>query len=370
MNKSEVVCTCCVMDTTDPEIVFDQEGVCNYCRYLENVLPLYHFSKEQEVTNLERIIKEIKEGSNTKYDSVIGLSGGVDSSYVAYLAHKSGLNPLCVHFDNGWNSEIAVSNIKKIVDKCGFDLETYVINWPEFKDLQRAFFKAGVLDIEMLTDHAIMATMFNLRKKHNIKYVLSGVNIRTENGMPNAWLWRKQDLVNIKDIHKKFGSVPLKEFPTLSSLGFKIKKMLGWGGKYVEILNNINYSKKEAMKTLASEFGWEYYGGKHYESVFTRFYQAYILPFKFNVDKRKVHLSSLIRSGEITRDEALIELGKPLYDPQELKRDRQYVTKKLGFTEDEFEKMMNEKPKSHLDYKSDEWIIQLWLKLMGKKKMS
>lgn len=370
MNTNEIVCTCCVMDTTDSEIIFDEKGVCNYCRYLENILPLYKFSKEEETRNLKRIIKEIQEGSNAKYDSVIGLSGGVDSSYVAYLAHQNGLNPLCVHFDNGWNSEIAVSNIKKIVDKCGFDLETYVINWPEFRDLQRSFFKAGVLDIEMLTDHAIMATMFSLRKKHNIKYVLSGVNIRTENGMPNLWLWRKQDLVNIKDIHKKFGSVPIKEFPTLSSLSFKIKKMLGWGGKYVEILNNINYSKTEAMKTLATEFNWEYYGGKHYESVFTRFYQAYILPVKFNVDKRKVHLSSLIRSGEITRAEALNELEKPLYEPQELKRDRQYVLKKLGFSETEFDKIMNEKPKSHLEYKSDEWIIQLWLRLMGKKKMS
>lgn len=364
------VCTKCVMDTTDPEIIFDNNGVCNYCNYLENILPLYTFSEEQAEINLKSITDKIKKDSSGTYDCIIGLSGGVDSSYVAYLANKSGLNPLCVHFDNGWNSEIAVANIKKIVNTCNFDLETYVINWPEFKDLQRSFFKAGVLDIEMLTDHAIMATMFKLRKKHNIKYILSGVNIKTENGMPNAWLWRKQDLVNIKDIQKKFGTRPIKEFPTLSSLSFKIKKMLGWGGKYVEILNNINYSKKQAMKTLIEEFGWEYYGGKHYESVFTRFFQAYILPEKFNIDKRKVHLSSIIRSCEISREEALEELKKPLYSEEELNRDRKYVIKKLGFSDEEFTAIMNEKPKAHTDYKSDEWLIQLYLKVMGKKKMS
>lgn len=358
------------MDTTDAEIIFDDNGICNYCNFLEALLPLYSFTEQQASNNLESIFDKIKADRKGKYDSVIGLSGGVDSSYVAYLAYQGGLNPLCVHFDNGWNSEIAVANIKKIVDKCGFDLETYVINWPEFKDLQRSFFKAGVLDIEMLTDHAIMATMFAIRKQHNVKYVLSGVNIKTENGMPNTWLWRKQDLVNIKDIQKKFGTMPIKEFPTMSSLSFKLKKMLGWGGKYMEPLNNINYSKTEAMKTLKSEFGWQYYGGKHYESVFTKFYQAYILPTKFNVDKRKVHLSSLIRSGEITRHEALVELSKPLYADDELRRDRQYVLKKLNFSEDEFTNIMNEKPKRHTDYKSDEWLIKLWLKIMRKKKSS
>ena len=358
------------MDNTDTEIEFDAIGVCNHCNYLEGILPLYSFSEEQVKTNLKGLIDKIKGDSSGLYDCIIGLSGGVDSSYVAHLAYKSGLKPLCVHFDNGWNSEIAVNNIKKIINKCCFDLETYVINWPEFKDLQRSFFKAGVPDLEMLTDHAIMATMFKLRKKHNIKYILSGVNIKTENGMPNGWLWRKQDLVNIKDIQSKFGTLPIKEFPTLNSLSFKLKKMLGWGGKYVEILNNINYSKSDAMKTLVEEYGWEYYGGKHYESVFTKFFQAYILPHKFNIDKRKVHLSSLIRSKEITREEGIRELNKPLYSEEELRLDRKYVLKKLGFTEDEFTLIMSEKPKSHTDYKSDEWLIQLYLKVMGKKKIS
>lgn len=370
MSNNIQVCTRCVMDTTDPEIVFDGNGVCNYCLYLEKILPAYHFTQEQEEKSLLEIKQQIERDRKGKYDSIIGVSGGVDSSYTVYLAHKMGLNPLCVHFDNGWNSSMAVSNIKKMVEKYGFDLETFVINWPEFRDLQRSFFKAGVIDIEMLTDHAIMATMFEIRRKHGIRYVISGVNIRTENGMPNSWLWRKQDLINIKDIQKKFGTMPIKAFPTMSSVRLKLSKLLKLGGVYVEILNKINYSKEEAIKVLQAEFGWEDYGGKHYESTFTKFYQAYILPKKFNVDKKKVHLSALIRNNEISREDALKELALTRYDPADLKKDKSYVLKKLGFAEAEFDQIMEEKPKAHLDYKSDEWLILLWLKIMGKKKVS
>lgn len=363
-------CTKCVMDETDPEIKFDKKGVCNHCNYIENILPLYNFSQKQVKLNLESLTKKIKNNSSGKYDCIIGLSGGVDSSYVALLAHKMGLNALCVHFDNGWNSNAAVSNIKKIVDKCSFDLDTYVINWHEFKDIQKSFIKAGVVDIEMVTDHAIMATMFSLRKKHKIKYILSGVNINTENGMPNTWLWRKQDLTNLKAIHKKFGTIPIKDFPTLSTLSFKLRKMLGLGGKYIEILNYINYSKSKAIKELMIEFDWEYYGGKHHESIFTKFYQGYILPKKFNIDKRKVHLSSLIRSKEITREEALTELSKPVYSKNELLIDTEYILKKLSFSQEEFDIIMNSKPKAHTDYKNDEWLINLYLKIMRKEKIS
>ena len=362
MTKKFVQCVRCVMDTTDPDIKFDSEGVCNYCREAERELPKFRFTPEQEKEALNRFSTEIKNSAKGHYHAIIGLSGGVDSSYVTHLAKSMGLNPLIVHFDNGWNSEKSVSNIKKIVDKCGFDLETYVINWPEFRDLQRSFFKAGVVDIEILSDHAIMATMFKLRRKHKIKYVLSGSNYVTEHGMPLAWLWRKQDLTNIKAIQKQFGTKPLKEFPTLSSIEFQFIKMFGWGGVYIEILNYINYSKKKALDVLVKEYGWEYYGGKHYESTFTKFYQAYVLPQKFAYDKRKVHLSALIRNGELTRDEALKELEKPPYDPQELKVDKAYVLKKLGFTEAEFDKMMIEKPKEHLDYPSDEWVFKIWRK--------
>ncbi|MFZ5972404.1 MAG: N-acetyl sugar amidotransferase [Bacteroidota bacterium] len=357
-------CIRCLMDTTDPELTFNEQGVCNHCIEAEIELPKHKFSSEEEQANLRAIYDKIKSDSKgQKYDSLIGLSGGVDSSYVTHLAHQMKLTPLIVHFDNGWNSEKSVANIKNLVDKCGFDLETYVINWPEFKDLQRSFFKAGVVDIEILSDHAIMATMFQLRKKYKIRNVLSGSNYVTEHGMPNAWLWRKQDLTNIRGIQKKFGTRKIKDFPTLNSVQFQLIKMFGLGGNYIEILNHINYSKSMAMDVLQKEYGWVYYGGKHYESTFTKFYQAYVLPVKFGYDKRKVHLSALIRNGEITREQGLAELAKPAYDPQELRIDKEYVLKKLGFSEAEFDQIMAAPPKSHLDYPSDEWIFNIWRKL-------
>jgi N-acetyl sugar amidotransferase len=353
------ICSRCVMDSTDPDIRFDETGVCNHCLDGEVQLQKIKFTPAQEKENLERLADKIKKQAKGKsYDSIIGLSGGVDSSYVAYLAHQMGLNPLAVHFDNGWNSEIAVDNIKKIVDKCGFDLITYVIDWPEFKDLQRSFFKAGVVDVEMLTDHAIMATMFKIRREHKIDFVLSGTNYATEHGFPKAWSWAKQDLTNIKAIQKKFGSRKLKAFPSLTSFELFLIKQFGLGGQYVEPLNQIAYNKNQAIRTLEKEFEWRYYGGKHYESVFTKFYQAYYLPEKFNYDKRKPHLSCQIRNGEITRQEALEELARPSYDPNELKIEKKYVLKKLGFSEQEFETIMKQAPKSHLDYPSDRKVIQ------------
>lgn len=365
MSNKYQQCTICVMDTTDKDLIFTAEGVCNHCVDAMKNIPKYRFSPDEEKQNLDRLKASILNDKKGKYDCVVGLSGGVDSSYVAYLAKKMGLNPLCVHFDNGWNSELAVSNIKKIVDKCGFDLETYVIDWPEFKDLQRSFFKAGVIDIEMLSDHAIMATMFKLRRKHNIKYILSGSNYVTEHGMPNSWVWRKQDLLNIKGIQKQFGTRKIKNFPTMNSIQFQISKKLGLGGVYIEFLNNINYNKEEAMKVLEKEFGWQYYGGKHYESTFTKFFQAYYLPEKFGFDKRKVHLSAQIRNGEKNKEDALIELEKPIYPIADLRNDLDYVLKKLSFTKEEFEGIMKETGKAHLDYPSDEWIFNFYLKLKG-----
>lgn len=360
MNR--ITCVRCLMDTSDPYISFTQDGICNYCIDAENEIPKYRFTDLQENQNLETLAQTLKQKSTGEYHAIIGLSGGVDSSYVTHLAKKIGINPLIVHFDNGWNSEKSVSNIQKIIDKCGFQLETFVINWPEFRDLQRSFFKAGVVDIEILSDHAIMATMFNLRRKHRIKYVLSGANYTTEHGMPLAWLWRKQDITNIKSIQKKFGTQKIKNFPKLGSLQFQFIKAFGLNGTYLEPLNLINYSKQKAIKELEETYGWEYYGGKHYESVFTKFYQGYVLPVKFGFDKRKPHLSALIRNGEITRSEAVAELERPIYNPLEMKQDKDYVLKKLGFSENEFDSLMKEPPKSHLDYPSDEWMFKLWNK--------
>lgn len=351
------------MDTSDPDIVFDADGVCNHCHDFDRNIAKYRFTPEAETQNLAALSERIRAGKKGPYDSLVGLSGGVDSSYVCYLAHKMGLNPLCVHFDNGWNSKTAVSNIKKIVEKCGYDLDTYVINWPEFRDLQRSYIKAGVIDIEMLSDHAIMATMYKIRKQNGIPYVLSGTNFTTEHGMPNAWVWRKSDLTNIKGIQQKFGTKRLKEFPTMGTLKVVLSKRFKMGGEYVEPLNAVSYSKEKAMEVLNREFGWEYYGGKHYESVWTKFYQAYILPVKFGVDKRKTHLSALIRNGEISRDAALQELSKPPYDPNELKIEKDYVLKKLGFSEPEFDSLMQAPPKQHLEYGSNQWMMDLWAKV-------
>lgn len=351
--KNYQVCTICIMDTTDQDISFDEEGVCNYCIKAKELLRSVKFTELEQKTNLVQLKQKIIDGKNGRYDSIVGVSGGVDSSYVVHLAHELGLNPLLVHFDNGWNSELAVSNIQKLIRATGFDLVTYVIDWEEFKDLQRAFIKAGVIDIEMLTDHAIMATMYNIRKQYGIKYVISGTNISTEFGLPQSWVWNKQDLKNIIDIQSKFGTRKIKKFPTMSSLKRAISKKFGIGGEYVEILNMINYSKRDAINLLHEKYDWIYYGDKHFESIFTRFYQGYILRKKFLIDKRRVHLSAQIRNGEINRDEALDELAAESYTVKMQEEDKYYVLKKLGFDNKEFEDIMNTKPVSHNFFRSD-----------------
>ena len=351
------ICKHCLMDKTDPDIKFDTIGICNHCKDAEKKIHSYQFSSSESDVNLKNLAAKIKKRQRGEYDSILGLSGGVDSSYVAYLAKKMGLNPLCVHFDNGWNSDIAVKNIKNIIDVTGFDLYTYVIDWPEFRDLQRAFFKAGVVDIEMLTDHAIFASLFKIRSKHNITTVLSGTNYTTEHGMPKTWSWAKMDLRNIKSIQKKFGDMKIKSFPTMNTFYWLVMRKFNFGGTFDEPLNVVNFRKNDAMVVLSKEFSWQYYGGKHYESVFTKFYQAYILPTKFGIDKRKMHLSGLIRNKELSREEALSELHKPLYDENELRRDKAFILKKLGFTESEFNRIMLKKPIPHDFYPTDQTYI-------------
>ena len=302
------------------------------------------------------------------------MSGGVDSSYIVYLAHKLGLKPLIVHFDNGWNSELAISNIEKVVTKCNFEYNTLIVDWDEFRELQVAYLKASVVDIEVATDHAIIATMFKLAKKYNIKYILSGGNIATETGMPYAWTWPKKDLTNLKNIHKKFSKVPLKTYPTRNIWKALFDKKFSNNVEDIRILDHINYTKSDAIKLLENEFGWQYYGGKHFESVFTKFYQSYILPKKFNIDKRLVHLSSLIRNKEITRDEALLELEKDLYSAETLKLEMEYVLKKLQLSKSDFEEIMKMEPVSHLEFGSDyikmEKIKKRFIVFFSRKKSS
>lgn len=348
-------CKRCLFDETTPNFSLDADGICNVCRSFEKrVLPV--------PGEFERVVEKIKTAKN-KYDCLIGISGGVDSCYVTYLAWKHGLRPLVVHFDNGWNAETAVKNIKAIISKTGFDYETYVIPWPEFRDLQRAFFKAGVIDIEMLTDHAIMAVMLGLAEKNDIPYVLSGTNVATENGMPKGWNWMKLDLRNIKAIHRRFGERSIKNFPTISLWSALWRLRVKKKPVFLEPLNMINFRKDEAVATLKSEFGWMDYGGKHFESVFTKFYQAYILPKKFNVDKRRMHLSALIRNGELSKQDAHKQLSLPLYNEEVFSIDRDYILKKLGFSREEFDAFMNATPVPHDSYPSDKQRLDKLLKL-------
>lgn len=344
-------CAVSVMDNiADPDIVFDEKGISNYYYEFNKAYALNVHPGEEG----ERLFKEMaetitKEGESKPYNCIMGLSGGVDSTYVAYIAKKYGLRPLAVHFDNGWNSELAVKNIENIVQKLGFDLHTFVINWDEFKDLQIAYLKASVIDIEAITDHAIFATLYRMAGEMGIKYILSGTNVQTENTLPKSWIHPKTDHVNIKSIHKAFGKLPLKTYPFMDG---KVKRYYQQvkGVRSISIPNYFEYNKAKVKELIQQELGWRDYGGKHYESIWTRFYQGYILPEKFKVDKRKAHLSDLIFCNQISKNEAMQELAKPMYDPAVFKEDYEFVLKKLGFTNEEFQAIMKMPPVSHYTY--------------------
>ncbi len=351
------------MDTTASEIEFDTKGVCNYCRAYDQIAKKRIISGREGEQKLQKIVQRIKEyGRNKEYDCVIGLSGGVDSSFVAYQVKRLGLCPLAIHFDNGWDSEIAIKNIDNIIRKLNFNLYTYTIDWEEFKDLQLSFLKASVVDIEMITDHATVCVIYEIASKNNIKYILGGTNIATEGIMPLSWGYAKWDSRNIKAIQKRFGKKKMDKFPTYSLFDMILAKYIR-KIHLVEILNYIDYNREKAKKILKRELGWQDYGKKHYESIFTKFYQAYILPTKFNIDKRKAHLSTLICSGYITREQALEELQNPLYDSKELQRDKKHVLKKLDLSEKEFEEIMHLPVKSHLDYANNQWLFNCLLKV-------
>ncbi|HRF25100.1 MAG TPA: N-acetyl sugar amidotransferase, partial [Chitinophagaceae bacterium] len=309
-----------------------------------------------------------KSGKGKPYDCIAGVSGGVDSTYLVYIAKQLGLRPLVVHMDNGWNSELAVKNIESVVNKLGLDLYTLVVNWDEFRDIQLAYLKASVIDIEVVTDHAISGTIARLCKKHGIRYSLTGNNHVTEFTMPSAWTFNKNDHVNLLDIHKQFGSVPIKTYPLFNS---NLKRYVRWVLKTesVGLLNFIPFNKQEVKNIITNELGWRDYGGKHYESIFTKFYQAYILPEKFKVDKRKAHLSTLIFSGQLTKEQALAEIALPLYEPSNFKTDYEFVLKKFNLSDDAFKKIMNAPVRSHYDFEIEKSVYEKFriLKLLKGK---
>lgn len=353
MPRTYQVCTRCVMDTTDPAIEFDEQGLCNHCRGYEQLAQRNLHHPEGE---LERVVAEIQaRGRGKEYDCLIGVSGGVDSTYVAYMVKKLGLRPLAVHMDNGWDSELAVSNIEKFLKRLDIDLYTYVLDWEEFKDLQLAFLNASVSDAEVPTDHAIGGVMFQVAAERGISYIVSGTNTATEGILPSTWTYGVTDWRYISSVHRLFGKCRLRNYPHYTFFDMvyyaAVKRI-----QTVRILDYLPYNKGEALRVLQEELGWQYYGGKHYESIYTRFFQGYILPRKFNIDKRKAHLSTLICSGQISRDQALEELTQPTYPEKLQEEDRDYVIKKLELTEDEFNRIMALPLRTHAEFSTIESV--------------
>jgi N-acetyl sugar amidotransferase len=370
-NKSHYrQCSLSVMDTiADPTIQFDSNGVSNYYHEYKALANDFLLTDSAGESKLTQVIDSIKnEGKGKPYDCITGISGGVDSSYLVLMAKKWGLRPLIVHFDNGWNSEIAVSNINNIISNTGFDLYTIVVDWEEFKDLQLAYLKASVIDAEVPTDHAIGGTLQKLAARFKVKFILSGNNIVTEAILPPTWSYNKNDYVNLTNIHKKFGKLPLKTYPIF---GFKEQLLFGSAREIETIkpLNWIPYNKEEAKRIIKEELGWKDYGGKHYESVFTKFFQAYILPTKFNIDKRKPHLSTLIFSGQLTKEQALTELEKPLYDETELANEMAYVLKKFGVSANEFHDIMARPMVEHSAFGKQKPVTEAYLALRIAKRI-
>lgn len=357
-------CTSCVMDTTDPDIKFNRDGVCSHCQQYNDNVYIRTINNNQKERLMKLVNKIKKTGRGKEYDCIIGVSGGVDSTYVAYRCKELGLNPLAVHFDNGWDSELAIKNIEKILKKLNIELYTYVIDWEEFKNLQISFLKASTPDSEIPTDHAIYAILMHIAKQKKIKYIISGMNYRTESIMPLKWSYGHSDWKYIKSVHRRFGNVKLESFPHYSLVFLFyitfIKRI-----KFISLLNYLDYNKEESIIILEKSLGWTNYGGKHHESIYTRFFQSYILPVKFNIDKRKAHLSNLIISGQITKREALNELKSNDYADKFLEEDKIYVIKKFDITEADFEEIMNLPLKIFHDYPNNYLIIKNLKKMIN-----
>lgn len=351
-------CTRCVMDTSDSQIVFNGEGVCNHCLRYDAQITTRVYHGVEASTKLTALAEAIKRaGKGKEYDCIIGVSGGGDSTYVAYLTKELGLRPLAVHFDNGWNSELAVSNIEKTLNVVGIDLVTYVIDWSMFKELQIAFLMASTPDGEIPTDHAINALLWQEANRRNIKYVINGMNFATESASVPSWAYGHSDWKYIRSVNKIFGkNKKLKGYPHFSLLDLFYYTVIK-GIRVVSILNYINYNKIEVMDVLQNKLGWVYYGGKHYESIYTRFYQAHVLPVKFGIDKRIGHLSDLINSKQLTREDALKLMKTKDYSEDMLKEDLAYVIKKFELTSEKFEAIMKAPIKSFRDYPNDYKLV-------------
>lgn len=358
-------CTRCMMDTSDPNITFNEEGLCSYCQnYDKNIKP-YWKPNENRFDELEKIASQIREvGKEHDYDCILGLSGGADSSYLAYIAKEvMHLRPLALVIDTGWNLNVAVENIERIVKGLDIDMWTIVINWKEMADLQLAMFKAQVSGQDLVQDHAIFAGLYNYAVEHHIKYVLTGSNSSTEFIRPPVEFIPMNDLRAMRDIDKKFGTIPLKTYPQCDMFKYRLLYRYVYGMKRIYPLDYVVYDKAEAMKLLHEKYGWESYANKHYENVFTRWYEGYYLPHKFGYDTRRNVLSNQILAGTMTREEAKKILEQPPYDPDQMEEDKEYIAKKLGVSTEEFVKIIEGENKTIYDYKNEQGLIHLAVKI-------
>ncbi len=375
MKRKYQICSNCVMDTSDPDIQFNKIGICNHCTEFKNITSKNWLPNKKGQQYLNKIISKIKENSKSRdFDSIIGLSGGVDSSYLALKMKEWGLKPLVIHVDAGWNSEIAVSNIEKIVNYCKYDLYTKVVNWEDMKNLQLAYLASGISNQDTPQDHIFFSTIYNFAIKNKIKYVFTGGNIATESIFPKSWHGEAMDAINLKAIHKKFGSKKLVDYKTVSFMELYFLFPFIYGIKPIRPLNFIPYNRDLALDELKTKINWSYYGQKHGESIFTRLFQNYILPTRYGYDKRRPHLSSLIVSGQMKREEAIKKLKMPLYKQSNLKNDIDYFCKKLQINKSEFENFMNLPLVSHKNfptwdkfYNLMKYIQSLVFKFLGVK---
>jgi N-acetyl sugar amidotransferase len=367
MKRDYQICSNCVMDTSDSQIVFDADGVCDHCNgFKRDVLPNW-FPNDTGKAMFRELISKIKEsGKGKPFDCIMGMSGGLDSSYLLHLAvSEFGLRPLVFHVDGGWNTDIAVNNVQMLVEKLGLELYTEVINWEEMRDFQLAFFKAGVPHLDIPQDHAFIATLYHFANKHNIKYILNGSNYSTECVRnPLEWLYYGTDMAQIRDIHRRFGTRKLDTYPFSSILFHKLYLRYIKGVQVVKPLNWLPYTKEQAIATLSGKYGWRPYPQKHFESRFTRFYEGYWLPTRFGYDTRKVQYSSLILTKQMTREEALKKLEQPAYDPATIADDFEYVANKLGITVDELRHYHTMPLKTYRDYRNQEWLFNLGAKAL------
>lgn len=367
-NITYKICTRCVMDTSDEDIIFDSEGVCNHCKEYEIKYKQTRYDIHKSEILVNELVNKINQtGIKNKYNCIIGISGGVDSCYVVHLAYSWGLKPLLIHMDNGWNSEIAVQNVKKMIDKLNLDYVSYVLDWKEFRDIQLGFLKSSIVDIEMPTDFAIPASIFKVAKKNNIKIILSGGNYTSEGILPLTWGYHvKKDMKLYNHIVKKFSKVKRKNVPAFGLIRNFYYKILR-GIKTYYPLNYVDYNKDLARSFLIKEYDWQDYGGKHHESKITKFWQSYVMPLKYNMDYRRATISSQIVSGQINRKDALEKLKSKPFNEENILADKMYIAKKFSISLDELNRYLDQEPKTYKDFPNQrkllEWFYNLYFKI-------